>query len=136
MRLTYHQGQARFAPRDHAAGDGAHVGEAESLQVQGRQRGAATGAADQDERPLLVRQGGVADMRDGGVRIDLELQHAARDVDGSGDVAGLEFGGFAHVDHDGAARGFGEGPGIDFANLPARFRHEVGHGARGRHGHS
>ncbi|MFO1473309.1 MAG: hypothetical protein U1F20_01700 [Lysobacterales bacterium] len=68
------------------------------------------------------------------MRVDLELQHAARDVDGTGDVPGLEFGGFPDIDQHRIAPIGGEFRGRHFADLGARLGDEVGSGEGAGHG--
>ena len=80
-----------------------------------------------------MRQRRVADVGHGGVRIDLELQHPARDVDRARDVAGFEFRRLAHVDQDFVAAVLGESARRDLANLLAGFGDQAGGGDVGIH---
>ena len=111
-------------PGIESAGDRLHAHVAHLLQGAGRQRRTAAGLAVQQHPEVARIQLGRA--------AELELEHAARDVDRARNVAGGELVGLADVDqHVGIAnRGVG-GVDVDFVHMGLGGGNEVECGFHG-----
>jgi hypothetical protein len=124
-------GQAGGGPSGDPTRERAHVGVSHLLQAQRGQCRATAGTAVDHHRLRFMRRRGAAGIGHGRVPIDLELEHAPRDVDGAGEMAGFEFERFPDIDQYTGARLGAECLRSGFPDPGAGLGDKVG----GSHGH-
>src|ERR1700692_1478129 len=96
---------APFAPIADSAIHRDDVGVSHFLQIIGSQRGSETAATIEDERSFEI----------GILSLNITFDHALAQVDGSGQVVGVEFAVFANVDENKFLAAIQ--PGFDFVNI-------------------